>query len=335
MFYIIYGDDNYRCHEALSGIKAQLGGEDLNQINTTVLNGKKLSARELSEVCDAVPFLSSSRLVIVEGLLKRFQAGEKQSRSNGNGDDNGQTLKEWQVMADYIKGMPKTTTLVLFESDMDPKAGNPLLKALSPLADKVFQLNEMKGKELTAWIKDCTVKNKGRISASAVSLLADYIGGDLWLLTGELNKLITYCGDREISDKDVREITSFAREDNIFALVDSILDGRTKEAQIMLHRMLGYGTAAQQILVMIERQLSIILRLKDMGPNVNQQKMKERLGLHPRYPLEKTLRQSKAFPLPRLRKAFHCLLDTDIAIKTGKYEDDLALDLMILELCKN
>ena len=335
MFYIIYGDDNYRCHETLTGIKAQLGGDDLNEINTTVLNGRRLSVKELSEVCDAVPFLSSNRLVIVEGLLKRFQAGEKQSRSNGNGDDNGQTLKEWQVMADYIKGMPKTTALVLFESDMDPKAGNSLLKTLSPLADKVFQLNEMKGKELTAWIKDCTVKNKGRISASAVSLLADYIGGDLWLLTGELNKLITYCGDREISDRDVREITSFAREDNIFALVDSILDGRTKEAQIMLHRMLKYGTAAQQILVMIERQLSIILRLKDMGSNVNQQEMKERLGLHPRYPLEKTLRQSKAFPLPRLRKAFHCLLDTDIAIKTGKYDDDLALDLMILELCKN
>jgi DNA polymerase-3 subunit delta len=334
MFYIIYGDDNYRCHETLTGIKAQLGGEDLNEINTTVLNGRRLSTKELSEVCDAVPFLSSSRLVIVEGLLKRFHAGEKQSRSNGNGDDTGQ-FKEWQVMADYIKRMPKTTILVLFESDMDPKASNPLFKSLCPLADKVFELNELKGKELTSWIKGCTIKNKGKISASAVSLLADYIGGDLWLLTGELNKLITYCGDREISDKDVRDITSFAREDNIFALVDSILDGRTKEAQIMLHRMLKYGTAAQQIMVMIERQLSIILRVKDMEPNVNQQEMKERLGLHPRYPLDKTLRQAKAFPLPRLRKAFHCLLDTDIAIKTGKYEDDLALDLMILELCKN
>jgi len=335
MFYIIYGDDNYRCHETLSEIKAQLGGADMNEINTSVLNGKRLSIRELSEICDVVPFLSPSRLVIVEGLLKRFQAGEKQSRSNGNGDENGGVLKDWQAMADYIKGMPKTTMLVLFETDIDPKAGNPLLKSLSPLADKVFQLNELKGKELTAWIKECTVRNKGKISASAVSLLADYIGGDLWQLAGELNKLITYCGDREITDNDVREITSFAREDNIFALVDSILDGKTKEAQIMLHRMLKYGTAAQQILVMIERQLSIILRLKDMGPNVNQQEMKQRLGLHPRYPLDKTLRQAKAFPLPRLRKAFHCLLDTDIAIKTGKYEDDLALDLLIIEMCKH
>ncbi len=334
MFYIIYGDDNYRCHEALSDIKAQVGGGDMNEINTTVLNGRKLSARELSDVCDVVPFMSSSRLVIVEGLLKRFQAGEKPSRSNGNGEDNGQPLKEWQVMADYVKRMPATTVLVLFEPDIDPKTGNPLLKSLTPLAEKVFQLNELKGKELTSWIKECTVKNKGKISASAVSLLADYIGGDLWSLTGELNKLITFCGDREINDKDVKEITSFAREENIFALVDSVLDGKTKEAQIMLHRMLSYGTAAQQILVMIERQLSIILRVKDMGQNVNQQEIKEKLGLHPRYPLEKTLRQAKAFPLPRLRRAFHCLLDTDIAIKTGKYEDDLALDLMVLELCK-
>ena len=339
MFYIIYGDDNYRCHEALTEIKSSLGSPEIVSINTTMLDGRRLTVRELSDVCNVVPFMSPVRLVIVDGLLKRFQAGEKQPRSNGNGNGNGeedgQPLKEWQSMAAYIKTMPPTTTLVLFESDLDAKAGNPLLRALTPIADKSFQLTEIKGKELTGWIKAYAVKNGARMSATAVSLLADYIGGDLWLLTGEINKLITYCSGREIGENDVREITSFAREENMFALVDSVLEGRIKEAQHMLHRMLKYGTAPQQILAMIERQLTIIMRVKDIGSEVPMQEIKERLGLHPRYPLDKTLKQARTFNISRLRKAFHCLLDTDVAIKTGKYGDDLALDLMVIELCRH
>jgi len=335
VFYIIYGDDNYRCHQELNKIKAGLGSPDMVSINTTVLDGRRLSIRALTDVCSVVPFMTSSRLVVVEGLLRRFQPGDRQVRSNGGGGEEAkQALKEWQNISEYIKLMPQTTVLVLFDSDLDPKAGNPLVKSLAPAADRVSQLNEIKGKELAAWIRDYTVKNGGKISAGAVSLLADYMGGDLWSLTGELNKLMTYCEGREISDSDVREISSFAREESIFALVDAVIEGRIKDAQLMLHRMLKYGTAPQQILTMIERQLAIILRVKELSHGT-QQEIREKLGLHPRYPLEKTLRQARTFTVPRLRRAFHSLLDTDVAIKTGKYEDDLALDLLVIDLCKH
>jgi DNA polymerase-3 subunit delta len=334
MFYIIYGDDSYRCQAALNDIKAALGSQDMLSVNTTLLDGRKLTIRTLSDVCSVVPFMAPSRLVIVEGLFKRFQSGEKQPRAYGGGDEGNQNLKEWQGISDFIKAMPTSTVLVMFEPDLDPRSSNPLVKALSPVADKVLQLSEMKGRELTAWIKDHTVKNGARISPAAVILLADYIGGDLWSLSGELNKLMTYCQDREISETDVREITSFAREENIFALVDAVLEGRIKEAQLMLHRMLLYGTAPQQILSMIERQLTIILRVKELSQGKPQQEIRERLGLHPKYPLDKTLKQSRTFTPARLRKAFHALLDTDVAIKTGKYEDNLALDLLVIELCR-
>jgi DNA polymerase-3 subunit delta len=97
--------------------------------------------------------------------------------------------------------------------------------------------------------------------------------------------------------------------------------------------MLLYGTAPQQILSMIERQLTIVLRVKELSQGLPQQEIRERLGIHPKYPLEKALKQSRTFTTARLRKAFHALLDTDVAIKTGKYENDLALDLLVIELC--
>ncbi|MFA5066413.1 MAG: hypothetical protein WC566_13250, partial [Dehalococcoidia bacterium] len=159
MFYIIHGNDNYRCHQALNEIKAGMGSPDMVDVNTTVLDGRRLSIRALNDVCSVVPFMSSGRLVIVEGLLKRFQPGDRQARANSGGEEAGQALKEWQGISEYIKTMPQTTILVLFDADLDPKAVNQLLKSLAPAADRVLQMNEIKGKELAAWIKDYTVKN--------------------------------------------------------------------------------------------------------------------------------------------------------------------------------
>jgi DNA polymerase-3 subunit delta len=335
MFYIIYGDDDYRCHQALGELKKTLGDAEMLSVNTTVLDARRLTLKELTEVCDVVPFMSASRLIIVEGLLKRFSSTDRQAAAaDGNGGGSAQS-KEWQELGGYVKRMPPSTTLVLFDPTLDLKGHNSLLKSLVPLADKSVLLSELKGRELAGWIRDYALSAKGKLSAVAANLLAEYIGGDLWALSGEINKLITYCGGREVTDADVREMTSFAREDNIFALVDSVMESRVKEAQVMLHRMLKYGTAPQQILAMIERQFSLVLRVKELSNGVSQQEIRERLSLHPRYPLEKTLKQSKSFTLPRLRRAFHCLLDTDVAIKSGKYEDELALDLLVIELCKH
>lgn len=334
MFYIIYGNDNYRCHEALGKIKSDLGNSEIADINTVRLDGRKLTISELTEVCNMVPFMAGKRLVIVEGLLKRFQTGDSQTEGDSREGEN-QQLKEWRKFIEYVTVMPDSTLLVLFEPDIDLKAGNPLLKSFIPVADHVVQLQELRGKELIAWIKDYTSKNGGKITQAALTMLADYLGGDLWSLSSEINKLITFCGEREITDDDVRKITSYVREENIFSLVDSVLEGRIKEAQQMVNRMLKYGTSPLQIMALIEKQLRVILIIKGIPPDTPIGQIKEKLGLNPRYPLEKTLKQARDFTVPRLRRCFHCLLDTDLAIKMGKYEDELALNLMIIELCKN
>jgi len=56
-----------------------------------------------------------------------------------------------------------------------------------------------------------------------------------------------------------------------------------------------------------------------------------RLGLSG-FPLEKARRQAQAFPRSRLEKAYSCLLETDLAIKTGRLSGELALDLLVAEL---
>jgi DNA polymerase-3 subunit delta len=55
------------------------------------------------------------------------------------------------------------------------------------------------------------------------------------------------------------------------------------------------------------------------------------LGLH-RYVAEKALQQVRNFDTPQLEAAHQRLVETDLRIKTGKMDDVLALDLLIVEL---
>ena len=73
MLYILYGQDDFSLNQAVKEIKAGLGDWEMVATNTTDLEGQHLTLSELRNKCAAAPFLSSHRLVIVEGLLGRLR----------------------------------------------------------------------------------------------------------------------------------------------------------------------------------------------------------------------------------------------------------------------
>ena len=331
MLYILYGQDDFSLNQAVKEIKAGLGDWEMVATSTTNLEGQHLTLGELRNKCGAAPFLSSHRLVIVDGLLGRFEV--KQSRPRSGKGKSGNGLGEWEGLASYIKQMPETTVLMLVDEEV--KGPNPLLKKLSPLAEvRTFPL--LRGKDLKAWIRQRVKEEGGDITPQAVNLLAELIGGDLWAMNGEIQKLLLYSQERPISEDDVRQLVSHVQEANIFALVDAVAEGRTELAQRILHRLYHEGVAPIYILVMITRQFRLIAQARDLGPGLSRLQIQDRLGLKSSYSLDKTLSQAKLYDFEGVKRAYDKLLETDLAIKTGKYSDKLALELLVTELaCLN
>ena len=50
--------------------------------------------------------------------------------------------------------------------------------------------------------------------------------------------------------------------------------------------------------------------------------------------MRKTLEQANMYPWERIKEVYHKLLEADLSIKTGKYDDELALNILITELCQ-
>jgi len=327
MLYILYGRDDFSRNQAVDKIKAGLGDREMVATNTTSLEGKHLTLSDLRNKCGAAPFLSSYRLVIVDGLLERFEVKQSKPRSRKGKSGNG--LAGWEDLASYIEQMPETTVMVLVDEEI--KGSNPLLKKISPLAEiRTFPL--LRGNDLEAWIRQRVKKDGGDITPQAVDLLADLIGGDLWAMDGEIQKLLLYSQERPISEGDVGQLVSHVQEVNIFALVDAVAEGRTQLAQRLLHRLYHEGMPPTHILTMITRQFRLIAQAKDLQKGLSRPQIQDKLGLKSSYALDKALSQAKLYDFEDVKRAYDKLLETDLAIKTGKYSDKLALELLVTEL---
>jgi DNA polymerase-3 subunit delta len=319
LLYILYGEDDFSRNEELTELKKEA------EANMIVLEGQKLSPNKLITTCDTIPFLAPKRLVIVEWLLSRFESKDKRRGSRYP------ELGEWQALQEYIPRMPPSTVLALVDGKIS--RDNPLLKELR-LKAKVREFPLLKGTELHNWVLSRVKKRGENISPEALQVLINFVGGNLWILSSEIDKLCLYAQGQRIEKQDVQLLVSYAREANIFALIDAIIQKRIVAASQILHHLLDESAAAPYLLFMLTRQFRLLIRAKELATQqLSDAELATNLGLSERL-LPRVIEQAEGYSLSQLNKIYHQLLNTDIAIKTGKMKGELALDLLVIELCQ-
>jgi len=330
LLYILSGQDDFSLGGSLEEIKRGIGDQALLAANTTILDGQQVTLDQLRAVCETVPFLSERRLVIVNGLLERF---EPKSKSSGQKKITpvANQQNEYKLLATYISKIPDSTILVLIDGRLG--RNNPLFRALSARAEvKTFPL--LRNTELRKWTQRRVIEEGGSISPGAVDLLVRLVGSNLWIMKSEINKLVLFTSGRRIEEEDVKRVVSYAHQANVFAMVDAILEFKAGIAEQSLHQLLERGAAPAYLLVMLLRQVEMIVRangLRSQGkPEVE---IQNKLGLTSEFTLRKMLEQARRYSLERLKEVYHRLLETDLSIKTGKYGGELALNILIAELC--
>ncbi len=331
MFYIFHGPDELSRTETLARLKAQMGDPAMAELNTTLLDGRSLTLGELQQACDSLPFLSDRRLVIVNNYLTRLGGRGASRSSSGKGGAERTTLT---ALADYLPTMPDTARLIFVEDETLPKTHPILRLAEKHPAGKVYTFDGPGRGELSGWIIK-RVEHKGAsIERSAADALATAVGDDLRLLDSELDKLAIYVGDaRPITIADVDLLVPYAGEANVFAMVDAIgrRDGRI--ALRLLHKLLDENAAPLYLLSMIVRQFRILIQVKELSAQgLAISTIAKRAGLHP-FVAEKAQRQAMNFSMGQLELVYARLLETDLAIKTGRMGDVLALDTLVAALC--
>jgi DNA polymerase-3 subunit delta len=330
LIYILYGTDDYSSRKVLREIKNGLGDADTLSNNTTELEGAKLALNYLRAAAEAFPFFGDKRLVIVHRLLTRFEPSKKAASAKSTKTKDTKA-EDAQSYANLMKTLPSSTVLVLLDGEISKT--NPLLKALEGAA-QLQLFTPLKGAALEKWGRERVRQMDGIISEEALNLLLKMVGSDLWVLAGEIDKLIVYAGGRQIEASDVESMVAASREASIFELVDSTILGNQARAHQVLAELMRAGEAPAYILFMLTRQLRLLVRVKDMLKDGHAAGfIQGKLGLID-FVYNKTSEQAGRYSMERLKEFYHTLLDTDVAIKGGKYNEDLALSILVTELCR-
>lgn len=313
MILFFYGTDSYRIFQQVKKIKEKFISASLGDTNLVILSAKETAFDEFARQVLAMPFLSKTRLVVVENIL-----------SEGN-----KALQE--KVGEYLNKIPKTTVLVFSESKPDKRLS--LYKKLIK-ADKVQEFAPLEDDYLRKYIKKEIETQGGSIEPNAINKLVEYVGSDLWRMSNEIDKLIAY--NKQITTKNIDLLVKSKVESDVFALIDAIGQKNLKKALFEYQKLLDSGENELYILSMIVYQYRNMLILKDLTERENNNspyQLAKISGVHP-YVAQKIVPQLRNFDLCELKKSYRTLLNFDIALKTGKMENRAGLTLLIIKLVK-
>jgi len=318
MLYIFHGPDDFSRADRLAGLKAALGDPSTADMNITQLDGQALTLSQLRQDADAMPFLAPRRVVIVTGYLAYLSNRQE----------------ELQALLDYLQQLSPTTDLVLVENEALPRQ-HPVLKVAAAVEGEVVHFGELSRNNLQPWIVKRVKAHGADIEPGAAGMLGRLVGADLRALNNEIEKLVLYVnGERPISQADVELLVPYVEEAAQFGLSNAIGQRDARRAYDQLRKELDEGKNPMAILGSIAAQIRALLEVKDMAERgMSPAQIAKAKGWRSDYAAKMRLKEASRFTTARLEQILEMLLELDLAIKTGRIDNTLALDTLIARLC--
>ena len=327
MLHLLYGEEDLLAQEELHKLTETLGPPDLVSLNQVQLDAATLSFNDLQGHCFSMPFLAPVRLVVVSGLLARFN--RRPGGSANQSTRRGEALREWGEIGTLADTMPETTCLVLIDGEVD--RGNSLLKSLTPHA-QVRQFSKLRGRALESWARERARQLEVSFAPDAFQALLKYGSNNLRSLSNELEKLALYTQGNPVQKADVESLVTEAREATVFRLVDMVAEGNLRQAERLLYLLTQDGAAAPYLLFMLARQYRLILLAKALqAKGVRGSAIQTQLGV-PEFAYEKVMQQASLYTESTLKAIMERLVEADVALKTGLQQGEVALELLVADL---
>lgn len=318
MFIFLYGEDTFRSRRKLNELIERHKTIYQSGLNFIRLPNRQAGPAEFDfdsfkESIRTTPMFQEKKLVVLENIFAGGAAGQvfEYLESCKFKDDQG--------------------TIIFFEEGKLIDKGN-LLKEFAKKPNLQQEFQPLSGLKLLNWVKTEISQRGGKIEEPALKKLVDFIGNNLWLMNNEINKILTYKTNKIIKTEDIDLLVNGKIDNNIFKTIDALGQQNKKLAIALIQKHLNQGDSEIYLLTMIVHQFRNLIRIKDPAlKNLPSNALIKKTGIHP-FVLQKSYYQAKNFTLEQLKKIYQNLLNTEIAIKTGKIDPRTALEMMIMEI---
>lgn len=305
--YLLYGEEEYLKKQYRDKLKKAMVGEDT--MNYSYFEGNKISVKEILEIAETLPFFAERRLIIIE--------------------DSGFFKSSQEELAEYIKKQPDYLNFVFVEKEVDKR--NKVYKAVN---DKgyVCEMKEQSTSVLVQWIVGLLKAENKKIDRAAIDLLLSKTGAGMDNIRTEVEKLVCYCMDRqEITESDVEAVCTTQTVSRIFDMITAIATKKQKQALELYYDLLTLKEPPMRILYLLSRQFNGILQVKEALARGNSNAgIAKEMGVAP-FIVGRYASQAKYFENSQIKQALLDFAETEESVKTGKIDDKLGVELMIVK----
>ncbi len=322
MVIYIYGEDTFRSRQYLKEqVEKFKIARDPQGYNVVFVDAVKAEpGKVLSEITSA-PFLAEKRMIVVENILSGNDEllGELKSRIESKKLPESNVIIFWQGEKVVTKGKQKKNVLA-------DELENILLKE-----KYVQEFSKLSEDKLLVWIGQELKTLNSKISRPAALFLSHNVNGDMWALSGLLEQLSLYVGEKEIGLSDVQLFLGEKADDNVFNLVEAIVSGNRKQAFKLLSDQENLGEDKFKIFGLIVWQFRLLLQMRSLfesEDDLTSDKAAAKLKIHP-FVARKNWVVVKKYSLVKLKEIYNQLLEIDIKTKTGQGDQSMLLDLFV------
>ena len=337
--HLFFGEDDFTIAEEIKEAKKdfaeKFGALDVCEVDWE--NGNLSEQEKLAQLQNGLlanSLFGSDKLLVFKNMLF-----SKNISSSG---------KE-KIISKYLENPQDNVRLFLIESNLDKR------KKIYKELVKLEKAGQAEIKEFTVpvdfqfgvWLQKIVKKAGGEIEQEAVEALAISLGRgltqkdknrkikqayNLWEASNEIGKLLNYCDGREITKDDVRFLIKSKVDMSIFNLIDNIGSKNKRKAVSLLNAQIDKGANEIYMLTMFVYQFRNLLKVKSLlNEGKSSFEIASETKMHP-FVVQKSITQCQRFEMTDLKKIYKKLFDADLAIKTGKMNPRLVLDLLVISV---
>ncbi|MFZ0291323.1 MAG: DNA polymerase III subunit delta [Candidatus Sulfotelmatobacter sp.] len=334
--YVFVGDEAFFRKRFRDAIIEHLVPADLRDFSLFEFD---LAENDLAEVLDRArtpSLMSPFQIFFVRGVKNLFGRGS-----------NDEKLA---AIEDYCKN-PNPDALLVFVADhisipadvrrmemLDKERYQRIRETMGQYCG-IVELARVEEGEAVRWISDYCTGRAVKIDADGARELVDALGGDMMMISNELEKLMLYVGARNrIMLGDVETMVLAARQRSLYELTDAISAKDRLRALEVLDAMLSSGDGEEAaighiyMLAKTFRQMLVILER-----NVRDQRMLWAAlwqGFRvPPFAADDIIKQARRYKSRRdLTRAIRLVAKADLALRSNPVSKRMVLERLVMDL---
>jgi DNA polymerase-3 subunit delta len=203
----------------------------------------------------------------------------------------------------------------------------------------IVELARVEESEAVRWIGEYCALRQVKMDADAARELVDSLGGDLMMVSNELEKLMLYVGEKKrVTLGDVETMVLAAKQRSLYELTDAISAKDRTKALLVLDALLSTGEGEEAsighiyMLAKTFRQMLVILER-----NVRDQRMLWAAlwqGFRvPPFAAEDIIKQARRYKSKReLTRAIRLTAKADLALRSNPVSRRMVMEKLVLDL---